>query len=86
MGAAMTGLKRSHMCCDVSENLIGSEETVMAWVQTRRDLGQLIFISLSDTTLIVQALVDAGTMNYMLTRGGEITLQSDGRKLDFTQE
>ncbi len=34
----------------------------------------------------VQALVDAGTMNYMLTRGGEITLESDGRELNFTQK
>jgi len=24
--------------------------------------------------------------DILLTRGGEITLQSDGRKLDFTQE
>ena len=44
MGEAMTGLKRSHMCCDVSENLIGSEVTVMGWVQRRRDLGQLIIL------------------------------------------
>ncbi|MFR3363352.1 MAG: hypothetical protein ACLTV1_00890 [Christensenellales bacterium] len=34
----------------------------------------------------VQALVDAGTMNYMLTRGGEITLESDGRELNFAQK
>ena len=34
----------------------------------------------------VQALVDAGTMNYMLTRNGEITLESDGRELSFTQK
>ena len=58
MGEAMTGLKRSHMCCDVSEELIGSEVTVMGWVQRRRDLGQLIFIALRDRTGLVQAVVD----------------------------
>ena len=58
MGEAMTGLKRSHMCCDVSEVLIGSEVTVMGWVQRRRDLGQLIFIALRDRTGLVQAVVD----------------------------
>ena len=34
----------------------------------------------------IQALVDAGTMNYMLTRNGEITLESDGGELSFTQK
>lgn len=34
----------------------------------------------------VQALVDAGTTNYMLTRNGEITLKSDGAELDFAQK
>ena len=58
MGESMTGLKRSHMCCDVSEELIGSEVTVMGWVQRRRDLGQLIFIALRDRTGLVQAVVD----------------------------
>ena len=58
MGEAMTGLKRSYMCCDVSEELIGSEVTVMGWVQRRRDLGQLIFIALRDRTGLVQAVVD----------------------------
>ena len=57
MGEAMTGLKRSHMCCDVNEALIGSEVTVMGWVQRRRDLGQLIFIALRDRTGIVQLLL-----------------------------
>ena len=34
----------------------------------------------------IQALEDAGVKDILLTRGGEITLQSDGRKLDFTQK
>lgn len=34
----------------------------------------------------IQALEDAGVKDILLTRGGKITLQSDGRKLDFTQK
>ena len=34
----------------------------------------------------IQALEDAGVKDILLTRGGEITLESDGRKLDFTQK
>lgn len=58
MGESMAGLKRSHMCCDVNEALIGENVTVMGWVQKRRDLGQLIFIALRDKTGIVQIVVD----------------------------
>lgn len=58
MGESMAGLKRSHMCCDVNEALIGESVTVMGWVQKRRDLGQLIFIALRDKTGIVQVVVD----------------------------
>ena len=36
MGEALTGLKRSCMCCDVNESMIGQEVTVMGWVQRRR--------------------------------------------------
>ncbi len=76
MGEAMTGLKRSHMCCDVSESLIGSEVTVMGWVQRRRDLGQLIFIALRDRTGIVQAVVDGNNSDKELFNKAE-TIRSE---------
>jgi len=76
MGEAMTGLKRSHMCCDISENLIGSEVTVMGWVQRRRDLGQLIFIALRDRTGIVQAVVDGNNSDKELFNKAE-TIRSE---------
>lgn len=61
MGEALTGLKRSCMCCDVNESMIGQEVTVMGWVQRRRDLGQLIFIALRDKTGLVQIAIDGNT-------------------------
>lgn len=54
----MRGLKRSHMCCEVEENMLGEEVTVMGWVNKRRDLGQLIFIALRDRTGLVQIVVN----------------------------
>lgn len=61
MGESMTGLKRSHMCSNVNETMIGETVTVMGWVQKRRDLGKLIFIALRDKTGIVQIVVDGNT-------------------------
>lgn len=58
MGESMNGLKRSHMCNDINEKLIGETVTVMGWVQKRRDLGKLIFIALRDRSGIVQVVVD----------------------------
>ena len=34
----------------------------------------------------IQALEDAGVKDILLTRIGEITLESDGRELSFTQK
>ena len=75
MGESMTGLKRSHMCGDVTENLAGSKVTVMGWVQRRRDLGQLIFIALRDRTGIVQAVVDGSAEKELFEKAE--TLRSE---------
>ena len=58
MGETMKGMKRSHYCAEVNETMIGQTVTIMGWVSKRRDLGQLIFITLRDRTGIVQATVD----------------------------
>ena len=46
MAEAMVGLKRSHRCTEVSADNVGQTVTVMGWVQTRRNLGALIFVDL----------------------------------------
>ncbi len=66
MGEALTGLKRSCMCCDVNETMIGKEVTVMGWVQRRRDLGQLLFIALRDKTGLVQIAIDGNVAEKTL--------------------
>ncbi len=72
MGESMTGLKRSHMCCDINETMAGEKVTVMGWVQRRRDLGQLIFIALRDRSGIVQAVVDGNSDSEIFKKAESI--------------
>ena len=44
MAEAMVGLKRTHRCTEVTTADVGQTVTVMGWVQTRRNLGALIFV------------------------------------------
>ena len=91
MSEALTGLKRSCMCANVSEAMIGQEVTVMGWVQRRRDLGQLIFIALRDKTGLVQIAIDGNTAEkelfakaetvrseYVLAVRGEVAARTEG--------
>ncbi|MBQ2925190.1 MAG: aspartate--tRNA ligase, partial [Anaerotignum sp.] len=91
MSEALTGLKRTCMCGNVSEAMIGQEVTVMGWVQRRRDLGQLIFIALRDRTGLVQFAIDENATEkelfakaetirseYVLAVRGEVTARTEG--------
>jgi aspartyl-tRNA synthetase len=49
---------RSHLCGEVSETLDGQSVTLCGWVDRRRDLGGLIFISLRDHAGIIQIVVE----------------------------
>jgi len=72
MGELMSGLKRSHMCCEVREHMIGEKVTVMGWVNKRRNLGQLIFIVLRDRTGIVQTVIDESTASKEILEKAEV--------------
>ena len=54
MAENLTGMKRTHMCAEVTAEDIGREIVVMGWVQKRRDLGRLIFVDLRDRTGLLQ--------------------------------
>lgn len=45
---------RTYFCGEVPETAVGEKITLKGWVQTRRDLGGLIFIDLRDRSGIVQ--------------------------------
>jgi len=57
MSEAITGLKRSNMCGELSESDIGSTVTLMGWCHKCRDLGGLTFITLRDRTGEIQIVV-----------------------------
>jgi aspartyl-tRNA synthetase len=58
MGEQLGGWKRTGDCTSFSEADIGKEVTLMGWVQTRRDLGALIFVDLRDRTGLMQVVFD----------------------------
>ena len=58
MAESMVGLKRTHRCTEVSLSDEGKMVTVMGWVQTRRNLGALIFVDLRDRSGILQIIFD----------------------------
>ncbi len=57
----MKEIKRTGYCSQFSENDIGKEICVKGWVQSKRDLGNLIFIDLRDRSGIIQLAFDDGT-------------------------
>lgn len=63
MAESMSGLARSHRCTEVSSQLVGTEVTVMGWVQKRRNLGSLIFIDLRDRSGLLQLVFDEESLS-----------------------
>lgn len=55
-------LKRTICCGAVREDAIGRTETVSGWVQTKRDMGGVVFIDLRDREGILQVVFDAGEL------------------------
>ncbi|MBQ4529205.1 MAG: aspartate--tRNA ligase [Lachnospiraceae bacterium] len=58
MAEAMKGLKRTHRCAEVTKNDIGSEVTLMGWVQKSRNKGGIIFVDLRDRSGIMQIIFE----------------------------
>ena len=54
MSESMQGLKRTHRCTELSSANVGQEVVVMGWVQRRRNLGQILFITLRDRSGLLQ--------------------------------
>lgn len=57
---SLSNFKRTNYCGDLRKPDAGREIIVMGWVEKRRNLGSLVFVSLRDRTGNVQILVDEG--------------------------
>lgn len=82
-------MKRSHMCNDVTEKNLGQSVTVKGWVHKRRNLGQLIFISLRDRTGLVQIVVNQEQQNLFelaQTLRSEFVIEASGKVIARTPE
>lgn len=91
MSESIDGMKRTHMCTEVNESHLGTTVTLMGWVNRRRDLGKLIFITLRDRTGLIQIFVDGNTSTdeifkkaetvrpeFVLAVKGEVCNRTDG--------
>ena len=58
MAESMKGLKRTCRCAEVTEGMIGSEVTLMGWVQKSRNKGGIVFVDLRDRTGIMQIIFE----------------------------
>lgn len=58
MSESMKGLKRTHRCGEVIQAAVGTEVTVMGWVQRSRNKGGIIFTDLRDRSGILQLIFE----------------------------
>lgn len=56
-------MKRTVYCGKVSEELMGSVQTCCGWVQTKRDMGGVVFVDLKDREGILQVVFDARNLS-----------------------
>ena len=75
MGESIKGLKRTHMCGELTSQNVGEDVILMGWVQRRRDLGGLIFVTLRDRTGIIQLVFDQEESNDLFDKAA--TLRSE---------
>lgn len=63
MAESMQGLHRSCRCAEVTEEMTGSEITLMGWVQKARDKGGIVFVDLRDRSGIMQLIFENGSID-----------------------
>ena len=63
MAESMLGLHRTCRCAEVTTQMVGSEVTLMGWVQKARDKGGIIFVDLRDRSGIMQLIFENGSID-----------------------
>ena len=63
MAESMQGLHRTCRCAEVTTQMVGSEVTLMGWIQKARDKGGIIFVDLRDRSGIMQLIFENGSID-----------------------
>ena len=63
MAESTQGLHRTCRCAEVTTQMVGSEVTLMGWVQKARDKGGIIFVDLRDRSGIMQLIFENGSID-----------------------
>ncbi|MDR2613397.1 MAG: aspartate--tRNA ligase [Deltaproteobacteria bacterium] len=53
---SISGLRRTHLCGEITRDLLDREVVIMGWVQHRRDHGGLVFLDMRDRSGLVQTV------------------------------
>ena len=82
--------KRTDYCGSLRELHVGKDVSVCGWVQTKRDMGGVVFIDLKDREGTLQVVFDAGNLaeeqfhiaenlknQYVISVGGKIRLRDE---------
>ena len=73
MAESMQGLHRTCRCAEVTTQMVGSEVTLMGWVQKARDKGGIIFVDLRDRSGIMQLIFENGSIDEEgFTKAGKL--------------
>ena len=99
MAESMKGLKRTCRCAELSEANVGSEVTVMGWVQKQRNKGGIIFVDMRDRSGILQVIFEDGEIDkegfakaeklrseFVIAVTGEVTKRSGAVNDKLKQE
>jgi aspartyl-tRNA synthetase len=71
MAEFLNGWKRTCMCAEACENLLGKEITLMGWTQRVRNMGGIVFVWLRDRSGIVQVVFNSNTCDQKTFATGE---------------
>ena len=71
---------RSHYCGEVSKEDIGKKIKVAGWINSIRNLGSLVFVTLRDESGIVQVISEDATLFKDVTKESTASIEGTVRK------